>query len=506
MKHFTLLLIACLLSLPTLQAQRKAAPVKLPRTMLSQLRGSKAQMRAHLSLMRREAMWPKNLTPKMWQVAHEQEFEYDGEEWLPSYEYFYTYGENGYMSSTTMGEEGAWERTDYVRDSIGRWTKRTKSFSEDGETFFNDVMAERIYEPGYTELIASHTEYKWDDVESAWATGDNCYRRIVERNADGNVTRIAVELLFGGEYTPNIRTTYIYKKGEKQPMAAYQEQPAIDKDGNVVRVVADSMVNMVWNRCNGVMPESLSDCYLGNNRLASATLMKNNKEIGYIYADYDDKGGFDRLMCLFSDATLVRTIYTVLDDLGSYSVENITATDKNGNGRIDVGEVIDQYKQDVYFNEHGKEISSGYYEPNADGTYGKADGIRTTYTYDEEKGCYKEMLIEMWMGYKASNGHYTGTFEPMIKIVADEFVETNIPTGIKSVSGNASLNLTRQGNTIAVRHSGTASYTLYDAAGRIVKKGTTSGNAEISLNNLPAGTYLFKATSSQGEQTIKVLR
>ena len=192
---------------------------------------------------------------------------WDGEDWMPEDTYTYVYDTKGNITvENTIDSEGGFVRKVIEYDSNDMPKLKVTTVSEDGVDFRNNSKSEFEYDPILTKVITSRAEWVWDIRE--WQPG-NCYKRIITRDGDGNITSSVIAVLFQGIYDPTQRVEVTY--GEDGKATEISEQILTFDHGTYEYVWEQGVkiTDIVWERTDGQIYNA-EDIFIGNNRIGSA--------------------------------------------------------------------------------------------------------------------------------------------------------------------------------------------------------------------------------------------
>ena len=192
---------------------------------------------------------------------------WDGEDWMPEDTYTYVYDTKGnVIVENAVEAEGGCSRTVSEYDSNDMVKSKITTVSEDGIDFRNSSKSDFEYDPILTRVITDRAEWIWDDTE--WQPG-NCYRRIITRDGEGNITSSVIAVLFQGIYDPTQRVEVVYGNDGK---ATEISEWILDFDYENLEYVwmqGVKITDIVWERTDGQI-YNVDDIFIGNNRIGSA--------------------------------------------------------------------------------------------------------------------------------------------------------------------------------------------------------------------------------------------
>ncbi len=205
-----------------------------------------------------------------------------------SYSAAITYNSAGQPVETIMVfADGERQRRTVTYDQPGgnALVELTELFS--GGKWLPMSRKERTYDE-LTGIITSNVEITYVDGTERFG---NCYRRTITRDAAGNVTAVAISVLYDGDYDDIRRMTVT-------PTAITVSELTYDGVG-FLWVDAENYTDIVWERTDGQIV-STDDLFSGANRLQSARFVNNNGSQPYfdyqIVATYGEGNDFDCTM------------------------------------------------------------------------------------------------------------------------------------------------------------------------------------------------------------------
>lgn len=203
-----------------------------------------------------------------------------------SFTAFHTFNANGQpLETTTITVDGQRQRTIITyTDSLPTLELTEALVNGQWEPL---KLRRRTYDP-LTGIITLNEELNYIDGKER---PGNCYKRRIERNAAGNVTEVAVAVLFNGAYDDTQRMVVT-------PSSITVSELTYDGVGYVWRK-SEEYSDIAWERTNGQIVSS-DDLFSGANRLLSARYVNDNGNKPYydyeITASYGDGNDFDCTM------------------------------------------------------------------------------------------------------------------------------------------------------------------------------------------------------------------
>lgn len=412
----------------------------------------------------------------LWRPAHEKEYLYEEGEWVDYGDYNYKYNQQGYILETLYDDGETKDLLSNVLNENNLVTDQVEQIAEDGVTFVNYLRRTAEYDPQLTDLITNKVTYMW--YNDAWDMnqGTYSYKRTITRNDAGNVTSVVVASYYDGAYEDLQRQTITYD--EATGKATTYKLEALDYDNTWE--TSTYLKNIEWDKTNGQLGKEYTEWLQGDNRLKKADMVIEYDGAEYTYAtlsvDYQDNGGYTLIVdgtamaSLGASAAYQKDVLTYTDENGSIEYVTTYYEDANGDAAFTDDELVETAKIIEKFDSHGNEtLYEEYAQDEETGELTLDNASKYEYEYDETTGARKQETH-----YELADAA-TGTYEPFMKIVADEFVDASASIG-NAVTMNAD----------------TAS-AVYNLQG--VKVG-------VSTNNLPAGLYIVKSAG----KTVKMIK
>ena len=268
MRNFTVLALGLAVAMGVPAAASTVSPLKMMNDVKARLTAGKKVKEPRRSPRKNvgEIMKVSELAGYM-KPGMTKTYGWDGEDWMPEDTYTYVYDTKGNVTlENAVDAEGGCSRTVSEYDSNDMLKFKMTTVSEDGVDFRNSSKSEFEYDPILTKVITDRAEWIWGDAE--WQPG-NCYKRIITRDAEGNITSSVIAVLFQGIYDPTQRVEVVY--GEDGKAAEISEQ-ILTFDYDTYEYVWEQGVkisDIVWERTDGQIYDP-EDIFMGNNRIGSA--------------------------------------------------------------------------------------------------------------------------------------------------------------------------------------------------------------------------------------------
>lgn len=279
MKKITLVALCMLAVCGTAVA---AQPSKAEKAAKSKLHSGPARLLPHKADAEKAPWCPLKQTDYSW-MYEDESAPHDGE-WVEEDSYELTYtpaGKEATKRTTTPDGEILLEVNTYNADNM--LISRVVSKSEDeGETFEETERLTREYDPILKNVIISNIEQS--NYGGQWYDG-NCYKRIITRNADGNITECAIAVLFQGIYDPTRKLVTEYGSDGK---ACKITHSVLNYDYGTAEYYWETdmeLTDIEWERTDG---QIWNEEYLtsGANRISKGTF-NNDGVISVMTFTYD---------------------------------------------------------------------------------------------------------------------------------------------------------------------------------------------------------------------------
>lgn len=316
---------------------------------------------------------------------------WNGKKWILDDNITYVYDAKGNVASeSSVDADRSYANTTYEYDANGKVIFKETKVSANGKDYQNYKKTEFAYDPILTNVITMRTEWLWMDMGKGyeWQLVGNNYKRIIDRNDDGNITSIVIAVLFQGIYDPTQRIDITY--GDDGKATSISEQ-LLNYDGKEYFWEQGlKITDIVWENTDGQIYDP-EDLFNGNNRLKSAH-----------YEDTDDMS-FDMNVEYAADSeAYTATMKMVMeeDEMGPFEMTGITAyTPLENDGYVVdsatyfMGYEVFKGKEELRYDDWGYMTLQYYEEMEDDDIYYEktigevefdADGFPTSYTVSEE--------------------------------------------------------------------------------------------------------------------------
>lgn len=450
MRNFTLIVLALLAASTTTSAQSRFNPKKFQNTLKLNTEKTPSSSILKLSAKSR-ASQSALLLP-----THEEAFSYEDGEWVAYSTYEIAYDSNGNVLTETEEMDGEYTKTVNTWNSDGMIASKTVSYSDDGETFTDNDKIVYTYDEKVKNLITESAEYYWQNEAWTLVSAGKTYKRIVKRNASGNVTSMELQTYYSGAYEAMYLTTTTYGSDGKPATIKFEE---LDSEDGTTYAMTESgtLTDIVWQNTDGqIVCYDSNDLFTDSNRIKIANITYDGETVGNISVSYDDLGGYE-----------ATAIYTGEDS--QKAVMKLTYTDQNGSytyeNQLYEGDDETPSESEKYVCEYDSHHNCTLEESYLDGELDYA--VKTDYTYTDGSD-YPSQQIQS--EYDSETGEYT----PAFKVVSSDYKDV---TSVKNISAD----------------DANAPETVY----------TTSGiRVANNSSQLPRGLYIVK----KGAKTTKLLR
>lgn len=348
-------------------------------------------------------------------------------EWTKDYENRYTYDEHGNILTIVTDNGTTLTKVESTYDEKGQLLTETTYRTDEGSSEYKPRMKkEYTYDP---EIFDLATSFEFSTISNGQWTlfPGSCYKRMVERNADGNITSITKQVLgYDGEYSDQSKIVFTFKDGEKQPSA--YEYLIAGTDGLTTYT---KYTDMTWSRFTPPLANAYSlSWFMDGNFLESATVSDETYGDIKLTATSDENGNFE-VTNVYADmpSQKQKLKYEKTDKNGSFMYYNLIYYNTDGQEATEddlYSGTTMQVDYDVWGNEK-------VYEECQITPYGGleapqvADGVRNTFVYGGPHGEVTEAVTE---NFNANDGVY----ETTAKVVSDDFIDVMV--GINNVKND----------------------------------------------------------------------
>lgn len=235
--------------------------------------------------------------------------------WVLDDSYTYAYDKQGnVIVEDCRDADGYYSRTVNEYNENGKVVFTESKISGDGVNYENNRKTEFEYDSILTNVITRRSEWLW--MANGWQLIGNNYKRIIERDEDGNIMNVVIAVLYEGDYDPTQRLKITYGADGKAWEIA---EEVLDYNGKeFFWVEGTKITNIVWERTNGQIYD-IDDIFLGNNRLKSGVYEDADGIVMDLTVEYaNDNDGYTVAMEMSESGVtvLATTEYTPLDNDG----------------------------------------------------------------------------------------------------------------------------------------------------------------------------------------------
>lgn len=375
------------------------------------------------------AMVPSRKSPQRQGVVskprHETVYVPDGNGgWTKDSENRYTYDKQGNILTLVTDNGTTLTKVESTYDAKGQLLTETTYRTDEGSDVYKPRMKkEYAYDPEIFDLATSFQFSTISDGQWTLFPG-SCYKRMVERNADGNVTSVTkVVLGYDGAYAGQSKLVFTFKDGEKQP-SGYEYLVA----NNGVLSTYSKYTDMVWDKFTPPLATAYSlSWFMDGNFLKSATVKDDTYGDISLTAEQDGHCGFEVWNTYVGMASQKQKLkYVKVDDNGSfmyydliyYNADGGEATEDNLYSGTTMQVDYDAWGNEKVYEECQVSQAGGLEAPKV------LDGVKNDFTYGGPHGEVSETVTS---SYNANIGSY----ELSSKVVADDFVD--VASGISAV-------------------------------------------------------------------------
>lgn len=382
-----------------------------------------------MTMLRRRAAAAKSTTAYKPQTQTESLY-MDGE-WMDAGVYTMSYDTKGRQTRVDVETEDGLTRTDYTWTDQDQLDTQTESTSEDGGvTFVPSSKRVQTYDAILPALTLTKDKYDWDAESNQWVPNYDSFRRTIVRNADNNVTSLALAVPLNGTFDETQRITNTFDPTTKQATSFYLEEQQWDGSWAQSQYLHD----LVWKKTNGQLVDGFDSWQTYGNYLLSGTIGDYDKttgtsqDFGFVKIVYDAQNGYTETIDYTDVLSKAVTTMKYTDDKGSFVYDYKYYEDANEDGVLDDKDLSEGTVLTTMYDANGNVVLDEQedYGIGEDGvTYGKIGGSRYVYTYDPEHD--NAMLTMQYEEYDED----AQDFVPMSRIATTAFVD--IAAGIDRV-------------------------------------------------------------------------
>ncbi len=446
---------------------------------------------------------PAKVAGEIWRPATEQIFYRNsaGTDWdtTPATTYTYTYDEAGniktklYVNLKNEVENERYERYSYEYDEDGNVTVQTHAYSADGETWQSYDRTTMKYDNIVKGVQTEAMQYQYSTTTGDFTRllPDNCFRKDIQRDADGKVTLLTVYKYDskGKEYVyQRLTPTYDAATGHPHTILVEDQVYNSSTDGYELGEMK-RFTNLTWQDCDDQFVDINAGYRIGKNRSLTFRYWYQ----GYAYGDYVMTYGekapeYDATYTYLDGSGNDVFKCSLVDDNGSYKIEDTSWWDKNGDGAKTDDEIA-YSRYAYYYNERGKLVG----EEQWGGGYGDALTLyyahKDDYTFSTDYDYQTEIVSNSWDFFTPVLSDGSVNWQPTQRTLYSDFSKVGESTSVKGLADTA---------------AGYNSYTLYDMQGRVVEQGELTSNARIA--NGQHGVFVMKMSNGQQNKSISIVK
>ncbi len=345
--------------------------------------------------------------------------------WTQDSENRYTYDEQGNILTQVTDNGTTLTKVESTYDAKGQLLTETTYRTDEGSDVYKPRMKkEYVYDP---EIFDLATSFQFSTISNGeWTLfPGSCYKRVVERNADGNITSVTKQVLgYDGVYDTQSKILFTFENGQRQP-SGYEYLVA----NNGILDVYSKYTDMVWDEFTPPLANAYSlSWFMNGNFLKSATVEDNTYGNISLTAEKDGNGGFEVWNIYAGMASQKQKLkYVKVDDNGSFRYYNLIYYNASGAEATDAdlysGTTMqvdyDSWGNEKVYEECQISQAGGLDHPTV------LDGVKNEFTYG---GPHGEVTETVTYSYNANDK----TYELSSKVVSDDFVD--VTAGISVVS------------------------------------------------------------------------
>lgn len=241
---------------------------------------------------------------------------WNGRKWILEDKYNYEYDTKGNVVVEKCEDaEGDFVKTTYEYNENGKVIRKESVVSNDGVNYSNNKRTEFEYDPILTNIITKRTEWLW--MNEDWRLVGNNYKRIINRDEDGNIVNVVIAVLFGDIYDPTQRLEITY--GPDGTADTITEMILTYDGKNYAWEQGMRVSDITWDRTDGQIIDA-ENLFMGANRIKSA-----------FWEDADDMEA--QAMATYaedSDDYSVDMVGVMEDDMDFSATVNFTFLENNG--------------------------------------------------------------------------------------------------------------------------------------------------------------------------------
>lgn len=446
---------------------------------------------------------PVKAAGEIWRPATEQIFYRNsaGTDWetKASTTYTYTYDEAGniktklYVNLNNEVEDERYERYSYEYDADGNVIQQTHAYSADGNEWQSYDRTTMKYDSVVKGTQTEAMQYQFSTTTGDFTRllPDNCFRKDIQRDADGKVTLLTVYKFDskGKEYVYQ-RLTPTYDETTGHPSTITVEDQVYNSSTDDYELgEMKRFTNLTWLDCDDQFVDVNAGYRIGKNRALTFRYWYKGVAYGDYVMTYGEKAPeYDATYTYLDGSGYDVFKCSLIDDNGSYKIDDRSWWDMNGDAAVTDDEIaLSRYT--YYYNERGKLVG----EEQWGGGYGDALTLyyahKDVYTYSADYDYQTEVVSNSWDFFTPVLSDGTVNWQPSQRTLYTDFSKVGESASIKG---------------LAETDADFTGYALYDMQGRIVEQGKLDGNAAIASGK--HGVFVLKLTNGNQSKSISIVK
>lgn len=486
MKHVTLLLLGVLLCSNSVTAQQRfvSANTKSEKSQVVKYVGAKRE-KSQVGTKRYSVARSENVILK---PQTEIIYGYMDGEWNQSMTANYKYDLKGNVMEEISDDGEMKSKTISVYNNNNKPLSRISTFSEDGgEEWVNNEKKEYEYDSVVSDFITKNTSFSWGD--KTWNVNFSNQFDVI-RNGKGYVTKMSILSLYQEKYDEIEYTETIYDNGEL-PAQTWKHYVMNE---NLEMNEAVKYDKIKWERTDGqILNHDEGEFLVGNNLIKAADVYDYGEKTATLKVTYTNNNrNFESVMSSVDGPGKITHTMTYTDEYGSYKEKVVEEFDKDQDG---VMEMYARYAL-ITCDDHKNIISEEFFE-ELEGEGELTDGTKVAYTYGDN-GEILETITSIF-------NYEIGEYEPVEKIVADDFIEIQ-GTGVNAYT-QETLKCSVEDDQLIFSMNGARHYTVYNVSGtQMMNNNMTNASESVSLSGFPNGLYLLVVEGDKGMIKTKFMK
>lgn len=486
MKHVTLLLLGALLCSSAVTAQQRfvSTNAKSENSRVVRYVGAKRE-KPQVGTKRYSVTRSENAILK---PQAEIIYRYMDGEWLQYMTANYKYDLKGNVMEEFIDDGEIQSKTVSVYNDNNKPLFRISTFSEDGgEKWVNDEKKEYEYDNVVADFITKISAFSWGN--GTWNIGSSNQFDVV-RNGKRYVTKMSILSFFQEKYDEIEYTETVYDNGEL-PAQTWKHHIMNE---NLEMNEAVKYDKIKWERTDGqILNHDEGKFLVGNNLIKAADVYDYGEKTATLKVTYTNNNrNFESVMSSVYGPDKITHTMTYTDEYGSYKEKVVEEFDEDQDG---VMEMYVRYAL-ITCDDHKNIISEEFFE-ELEGEGELTDGTKVAYTYGDN-GEILETITSIF-------NYEIGEYEPVEKIVADDFIEIQ-GTGVNAYT-QETLKCSVEDDQLIFSMNGARHYTVYNVSGvQIMNNNMTNTSESISLSGFPSGLYLLVVEGEKGIVKTKFMK